>query len=336
MTRDRFQNGLTFLRRVVAYLNRRRREAGPLWRGWVILRRYTSHYRRARRVYSSDAAPTIPVYDVGVRAVSPDDVRGFIALPADFGARVSVVASAAAAALDRSADCNFFPTVPKDALTERSDDLPSVRSGDVISIRLEDPFAIDGLRELSDPLLAELERHVYGCHLVVDKLYVYRSPVCRQAPRASWLWHFDNHPREMLKVMVYLTDVTEGTAPFEYLEAEPGRALLGSPIAPLHNDSRVPAEAIERHIRNGARRRAVTGPAGTVLIFDDNVVHRATLAETGHRDVVVFQIRPATFNAMPRLDARWTGTFGDLDFNRDPNEMRPIPRPPKAAAPANA
>ncbi|HYE84979.1 MAG TPA: phytanoyl-CoA dioxygenase family protein, partial [Vicinamibacterales bacterium] len=156
---------------------------------------------------------------------------------------------------------------------------------------------------------------------------VYRSPVSRQAARQSWLWHFDNHPREMLKVMVYLTDVNTGTAPFEFIRDRPGgRARLGTPLRPKLGDSRVPAALVDQWISEGAERVQVTGRRGTVLIFDDNVVHRGTLASTGHRDVVVFQLRPAAFKPVAPIDPAWTGSFPHHDYHFDPWLLTPRPR----------
>jgi hypothetical protein len=336
MASELVQQCVSFARRAAGYVRRRRREAGPLWRGKMILRRYTTHYQQARRRYTGDRAVTTSVYDVGVRKIDPGDAAGFIRLPDDFAERARAVARRAAAALDRTANCDFFPAVADPTAAERTADLPAVANGETISIKLRNPFAIEGLRDLCEPLLDELERRVYGSHLIVDKVYIYRSPVSRQVPKASWLWHFDNHPREMLKVMVYLSDVTEGTAPFEYLRDAGGRPQLGTPLAPLHGDSRIAASQIERELQKGWQRHAVTGPCGTVLVFDDNVVHRGTLAQTAHRDVVVFQVRPVTFKAEPRFDTRWTGTFSHLDFNRDPRDVAPVPRAPKAAVPRTA
>lgn len=322
------RRGWSFARRAAAYLKRRSREAGPLWRGRRILRRYTAHYRRAQRAYEGTGVPAVSVYEVGVRVIEPGGA-GFLRLPADFTARARAVARAASAALDRSELCDFFPAVPVEQRTERTADIRAVADGQVITIKLRDPFTIAGLADLAEPLLDELERQVYGCHAIVDKLYVYRSPVSRQSPQASWLWHFDNHPREMLKVMVYLSDVDDESAPFEYLHDARRRPRMGAPLAPLHGDSRVTAAQIERDLRDGWRTHRVTGPIGTVLVFDDNVVHRGTLARSRHRDVVVYQVRPADFKASPFVDPRWTGTFGHLDFNRDPREMRPMNRPVK-------
>jgi len=202
--------------------------------------------------------------------------------------------------------------------------LPEVINREVITIQLLDPLSLDGLPDLCEPLLDEIERTHYASFTLVDKVYVYRSPISEQTPRASWLWHYDNHPREMIKVMIYLTDVDEGTAPFEFLrERGSQRPAVGAPLAPLHWHSRVPPDQVDRYLAGGYETHLATGPRGTVVVFDDNVIHRGTLAQTGHRDVLVLQLRPATFRARPRIDPRWTGSFLHCDVNADPAELAP-------------
>ena len=205
--------------------------------------------------------------------------------------------------------------------------MAAVSAGEVIAIQCLKPFDIDGVKELCVPIMKELERKVFGSYAIVDKVYVYRSPVSRQAPRASWLWHYDNHPREVLKVMIYLTDVTGGTAPFEYLRrAGSSKALCGSPIAPFYARSRVDDRQVQRWLSRAYESHAVTGPAGTMIIFDDNIIHRGTLARDAHRDVLVLQVRPAAFRAEPYISDRWTGSFQHLDVNRDPRDVTPRAR----------
>lgn len=309
--------------RAVRYAWRRGHDVKHALRGKYILHRYTSHYRQARRAYASDGRNADgalgPLYDIGVRVIPPRAPDNPIALPLAYDALVSRVARSAAEALERSTSCHFFPRLPEGPIPARTSEIAAVVSGEVITIQLLEPFAIEGLHELCEPLLRELERTVYGSYTIADKVYIYRNPVSHQIPRTSWRWHFDNHPREILKVMVYLTDVSEDTAPFQYLrEPTSGRPLPGTPLLPLFGDSRVPTDEIDRRLAGGWTCHSVTGPRGTIVVFDDNVVHRATLGKTGHRDVVVFQVRPAPFRATRHIDARWTGSFNHCGFNRDP------------------
>lgn len=131
----------------------------------------------------------------------------------------------------------------------------------------------------------------------------------------------------MLKVMVYLTDVDEGAAPFEYLRArDSAQPAYGAPLAPMYGSSRVPAEEVGRYLADGFETHLVTGPRGTITVFDDNVIHRGTLAKTAHRDVLVFQVRPSTFRAQPHVNPKWTGSFNHRDVNRDPFDLVPHPK----------
>jgi hypothetical protein len=102
--------------------------------------------------------------------------------------------------------------------------------------------------------------------------------------------------------------------------------VYGSPLAPTYGSSRVPEARITSHLRRGCETALVTGPRGTLVLFDENVIHRGRLAIAAHRDVVVFQVRPVPFAARPCIDPRWTGSFQHLDFNRNPRDLAPCPR----------
>ena len=264
------------------YAWRRGREGVIYLRGKRILQRYASHYRRGRRAFARDGQPATAAPDraetFGIRVLRAGEDDSFC-WPTGYDAMVERVAGAVAEALSETANCRFVPGLPSAARIPRTADIPEVGAGGLITMQLLNPFALDGVRELSEPLLAEIERVIYGSYSLVDRLYVYRSPISRQEPKASWRWHYDNHPREILKVMVYLTDVRHDTAPFVYLrERSSGRFMPGSPLTPLFCSSRIPAEQIEQHLANGWEEYPVTGRRGTVLVFDDNIVHRATLA----------------------------------------------------------
>ncbi len=310
----------SFAVRAAAHAGRRIREAWPLTRAQLILGAYRAHYARARRRYGG-TTKAVSVYDVGVAVVQSGE-DGVMRLPADFGDRVKVVADAAATALDRSDLCEFHPHVAA-PLHPSTHVVDEVRNGEVISIKLREPLRLDGIEALCEPLIDRIEQCVYQSAVVVDKAYVYRSVVSRRQPQASWLWHFDNHPREILKLMIYLTDVEAGTAPFEFLRGADGRPVRGEPIGPLARDGRVPLAEIQDRLAAGARCETVIGPRGTVLLFDDNVIHRATLATRRHRDVLVLQLRPASIATRPRLDPKWTGTFGHEDFPSNPWRLAP-------------
>ena len=321
-----------------------RRPLGSVWRtfqtlfyylrGKKILFNYTRHYHLAQRTYKEVCGETHPavnsIREVGVRVISFGGTGNVIDLPDDYLELVHRVSEDVKSCLGRSKECSFFPGLPDGPIPERTEDIPAIRNGEVISIQLKNPLAIAGLEDLCRPIMRELERKIYGAYLTVEKVYLYRSPVSSQTPRVSWLWHFDNHPYEVLKVMIYLTDVGDQSAPFEYLRSpELAEPVAGSPIAPLYGHSRIPQKKLTRYLEKGFVRHKVIGPKGTMILFDNDVIHRGNLASQTCRDVVIFQVRPIAARLSPYVDPRWTGSFQHADFNLDPEDVRPSLQKPR-------
>jgi hypothetical protein len=301
------------------------------WRGKRILRCYSAHYRNARRVFRNAGHRPAPLVnsppDIGVRIGAPGASDSIIDLPAQRLELVQRVSRCVEERFRATENCVFVPRLPAGPIPALTRDVRAIQDAAILSVRLANPFDVDGLADLCGSIVDQAEQRIYASHVLVDKVYVYRSPICRDAPRASWIWHYDNHPREVLKVMIYLTDVTAASAPFEYLRSSRSREpIRGRPLAPLYGHGRVPVSTIEHHLRCGGESHMVTGPAGTIVVFDGNVVHRANLATEHHRDVLVLQLRPATFQPAPRIDRGWTGSFQHLDFNANPEDLRPQDR----------
>jgi len=306
--------------RAARYVGRRTTELAHFMRGKNILRRYRAHHRRAQSIYRAlrptEVALRLPT--PGVRVIRPDDdlVSGHAEV-------IEHIARQAARLLETPSTCRFVPPLPSPIAAATTSEIEAVRRGEVLAVQVRDPLAIDGLNTLAEPLTCELERTVYRSFALVDKVYVYRSIVSAQAPRGSWLWHYDNHPPEIVKALIYLTDVDESSAPFEYLRDRDGGAVVGAPITPRFGHGRVSDDIVDQVLAAGGRRCIVTGPRGTTILFDDNVLHRATVATGRHRDVLTFQVRPWLFQVEPRIDRRWTGSFPHWDIQDDPWVLAP-------------
>lgn len=307
------------------------RVTSPYLRGKHILRQYTNHYHKAQTAFGGKAnkAETViaTLDEVGVRATFFGEESQFIKLPNNYLELISRVSECAKPRFSLSKECSFLPRLPTASLPARTEDIPAIQAAQVITVRLKDPFNIDGIEDLCSPIMKELERKVYGSYAIVDKIYCYRSLISRQTRSVSWLWHYDNHPREILKIMIYLSDVDTQNAPFEYLRhAKSLKPVYGSPLAPLCGDSRINEERMQRYLTRGFESHQVTGPSGTLILFDNNVIHRGNLACKTHRDVLVLQVRPTTVKTDRYIDPRWTGSFQHGDFNPNPADHKPGPK----------
>lgn len=156
-----------------------------------------------------------------------------------------------------------------------------------------------------DSLLASY----YRSNFFVRDVYCYRSqPI--QRVNGSYQWHVDNYPAGSLKVMVYLTDVGDEGGPLAFARGSHVnfRARLGS-IGKRYDDD---------YVRARYPILECFGKAGTVIIFNNNAIHRAVDPRQGIRDVVNFTVFPRVFGGRP-------GVRG-LDLNAESSFLKKYTR----------
>lgn len=301
------------------------------FRARKISNHYAAHRRRAQDCFAStenSAEPRVKsLTEVRVHILYPGVKDNLIDLPSNYLALVSRMHRDIQDSFEETHNCLFFPKLKLESMPRYTRDIAAISNGEVIAVQLKDYLHVDGLQDLCSLIVPELERKVYCSYVIVDKIYIYRSLVSRQPAQVSWMWHYDNHPNEILKIMIYLTDVDNESGPFEYLRSiQSHGAALMSP-RPLFENTRVPPKTVKRYLLNGHECHKVTGPRGTMILFDNNIVHRANLAKSRSRDVLVLQIRPATFCPKPYIHPQWTGSFEHVDFNLNPYDYQPREKP---------
>lgn len=180
----------------------------------------------------------------------------------------------------------------------------------------DDIFELFEIGAIANEIVPILEKDLYGCNLYIDKAYIWRSLSGMQRD-TSWLWHYDNNPNEIYKIMIYLTDVSEDCAPFEYIQNSSGLGLmkLGTRQGtknwkPAPDGGRVSANELDYYFKRGAKQVKVTGNRGTIFVFNNNVIHRANPASRGkYRDVLVIRIKPTEYPVKNYFDRIHTTSF---------------------------
>ena len=171
-------------------------------------------------------------------------------------------------------------------------------------------FDFPEIGNIANEIVPILEEDLYGCNLYVDKAYMWRSlPFPKRD--ISWLWHYDNNPNEIYKVMIYLTDVEDDSAPFEYVEKNgKGFVIQGTRQGPKNwsmpsDKGRVSPDKIVFH-----KQIRVSGKQGNIVVFNNNVVHRANSPEKGkHRDVLVIRMKPTINPVDNYFDKKHTTSY---------------------------
>tara|TARA_Y100001972_G_C7648789_1_gene326155 strand:+ start:1461 stop:2240 length:780 start_codon:yes stop_codon:yes gene_type:complete len=172
------------------------------------------------------------------------------------------------------------------------------------SIKLENISYIPQLESICKDLATQIEEKYFGSPCKFEFIHCYRNKTTA-TKESSWKWHYDDCPREFMKVGLYLNDVNTDNGCMQILNSKSGpkevesyrthpNAIKGDP-PPVYPKSRIPDTEVDRLLSDGYEKHNVVGPSGTNFLFTPNIIHRATVPKVGvtPRDVIIFFVRPS-------------------------------------------
>lgn len=192
------------------------------------------------------------------------------------------------------------------------------RHAATLSIQLETCWDSEALQTIAEILVPQAEERILGCYGLINQVTLIRSLPTAASPASSWLWHYDNKPDEAFKMLIYLTPVDELGGAFEYLrhtvtgdvvKVGSSRESADRVGAPRWLGSRVPPEAMAEYETSGYAPHRAAGPRGTLIAFDNNCIHRATVPARTHRDALILNLRPSDRQVRPRISRAHTGSW---------------------------
>ena len=194
-----------------------------------------------------------------------------------------------------------------------------ITKSDQLAIKYGPIWDLPELEQIASQIIPQLEETIFGSHVLLSAVHIYRNLNTSADASSSWLWHYDNNPKEAVKLLIYLSDVDEDSGPFEYMKhSETGQSIKietsrtgydhWSP--PVYPNSRIPEFVIDDWSKQGFETAQALGPKGPCLFFDNNNVHRATIPAPGKtRDVVIFNIRPIVSPVVPYVTKKTCGSW---------------------------
>jgi hypothetical protein len=200
---------------------------------------------------------------------------------------------------------------PEQKKVERAKELVRRRYAKSVELPPDDPW----LRVALSPRLLDVVNAYLGLWAKLtsfDQWRIAPMPPGRE-PGARHRWRRDRVDRHLVKVFVFLSDVDASAGPFEYVAGStgdgpyaglwpwaPGRTIYPPPE---ELEKRVPASAI----------RALTGPAGTMVLCNTSGLHREGLATGSSRVLWRYHYRsPASLVFSQGKLRTDPGRFGDL------------------------
>ncbi len=130
---------------------------------------------------------------------------------------------------------------------------------------------------------------------------------------SAFQWHTDDNPVGVMKVFVYLNDVKESNGAFRAFPKWMTTWLFLKGFRSNGIETRVRAQPlVERFYKRYPNKlRILEGRAGTILGFDNNLVHKGTLPRAGCRYVIQILLYPKVLHL-----ASFAGNTGDIESQR--------------------
>jgi hypothetical protein len=135
----------------------------------------------------------------------------------------------------------------------------------------------------------------YGSYFQPYWIQIQRTTPGKTTSDTSFGWHMDDNPKEMLKLFVYLNDVNESNGAFRAFSWKHSRRILLKGFQSASSDVRMASQSIaDKHLqKNPQSLKVLEGSKGTVLAFDNNLIHKGTAPRVGYRHVIQIPIYPS-------------------------------------------
>jgi hypothetical protein len=171
-----------------------------------------------------------------------------------------------------------------------------------------------------EPGIKAIADAYYGMRIQVADINIWRNLPSGHAPVASQLWHRDQPEDHLiLKMFVYLEDVTDGAGPLAYVKGTHGKgARTWQPRETMFDGHNHRAKDVDmdREVPP-ARRPRFTGPAGTVVLAATLGWHKGGQATTSRR--LLIQV---LFASQAATDNRKLGVPDGLDLSTVTKDLR--------------
>jgi hypothetical protein len=131
------------------------------------------------------------------------------------------------------------------------------------------------------PVILNLVNSYFGMYVRLRAFNVWHIFPSSLPPRNSQLWHRDPEDRYLVKLFVYLTDVTDGAGPLTYALGTHGLGSIKSRPQVSREEGRGALRGTDEQtsvVVPEARWLTTFGPKGTLVLADTRGYHKAGLA----------------------------------------------------------
>lgn len=145
------------------------------------------------------------------------------------------------------------------------------------------------LDQLYKIIILFFEEKVYKQQIkIIDEKILTHLNTPNQKIDGAFAWHVDNHPENILNIMIYLTDVGENDGAFQYASFKDKDQVI------KFNFSNPKGGILKEHFINDNKEKIkinqVEGLKGTIFAFSNCILHRASFPVDNKRTALILQV----------------------------------------------
>jgi hypothetical protein len=172
-------------------------------------------------------------------------------------------------------------------------------------------------------ILKQAEPYVtayYGSYFQPYYMLIQRTTPGKTTAASSFGWHIDDNPKELMKLFVYLNDVSESNGAFRAFPWSFSRKILMKGFRSNGESTRVNAQPLADNFlsKNPGALKILEGSKGTILAFDNNLVHKGTAPRIGYRHAIQIPIYPSLVPLNKEMVRRALSSSRSHDYPRNP------------------
>lgn len=167
-----------------------------------------------------------------------------------------------------------------------------------VAFRMPRDISRSKFSELVYKLLEEISFMIEGYYKSYFKPYfinIERNRPGSIAFDTSFGWHIDDNPKQIMKIFIYLNDVYEDNGAFRALNYRDTHDLLAHGFLSNDAPTRLMCQPMVNDVvtERPEALKVFEGAAGTVLMFDNNLIHKATAPKSGERLLIQIEVYPS-------------------------------------------
>ena len=177
--------------------------------------------------------------------------------------------------------------------------------------------------EILYKILKQAEPYVtayYGSYFQPYYMVIQRTTPGKTTAASSFGWHIDDNPKELMKLFVYLNDVSESNGAFRAFPWRFSRKILIKGFRSNGESTRVNAQPLADNYlsKNPTALKILEGLTGTILAFDNNLVHKGTAPKIGYRHAIQIPIYPSLVPISEEMVRKALSSSRSCDYPKNP------------------